>query len=255
MRCSDAFTPALLPPLPSDPSLRLFIIDGNLPAETISCIASHTFSLSIPCLFEPTSIEKSARGQSAFLSGLFTLCTPSAAELLAMAEGVGYALPAAAKERWEGAKGRDRYLTNDRDDDVQQQARTLLSAVRLPTSHSSRYIHLVVKRGSRGVMLASRSLRAGVGEVEVQVRHIHTRPLPSIVSSSGAGDTLCGAMAGRLLQNKGRVGDDIEEVVEAIKEGMRAAELTLMSHRSVSPELTRAKLKEIAHLRAAAGES
>jgi hypothetical protein len=34
-------------------------------------------------------------------------------------------------------------------------------------------------------------------------------------------------------------------VKAAIREGMKAAELTLMSHRSVAPELTRAKLKQM----------
>ena len=248
MECSDAFSPALLPPLPSPSTLKLFIVDGNLPQETITAIAQHAFHHSIPCMWEPTSIEKSERGQPAFLQGLFTLCTPSSAELLAMAERVGYTQAGKRKEKWAGAKGRDRYLSNDEDDAVRQQATALLSAVRPPPAHPSRYIHLVVKRGGRGVLLASRRLTGEGGRVEVEIHDVTTRKLDRVVSTSGAGDTLCGAMAGRLLSNRGRVGDEVREVLQAIKEGMRAAELTLMSHRSVSPELTREKLHQLTQM-------
>ena len=247
MDCSDAFLPPLLPPLPSSPSVRLFIIDGNLPSATISHLAEHAFRHSIPTLFEPVSIEKSARGHTPFLHGLFTLTTPSAAELLAMAERVGYSPPSPPPEKWEGAKGRDRYLSNDADDAVRQQATMLLAAVQVPAQQPSRWVHLVCKRGGRGVMLVSRRVggEGGGGVGQVQVREVRGRRLASIVSSSGAGDTMCGAMASHLLLSDRRVGDDVEGLVRAIEEGMRAAELTLQSHRSVSPQLTRAKLREL----------
>ena len=248
MDCSDAFLPPLLPALPSSPSVRLFVIDGNLPSDTIAFIAQHAAHHSIPTLFEPVSIEKSARGHQPLLQGLFTLTTPSAAELLAMAERVGYA-PPPHKERWAGSKGRDRYLSNEDDDAIRQQAALLLSAIQPAPNHPSRYLHLVCKRGGRGVLLASRRVSGGEGgggKVEVELREVGTRRLDAIVSTSGAGDTLCGAMVGRLLLNEGRVGDDVEGLVEAIREGMRAAELTLQSHRSVSPQLTRQKLQALA---------
>ena len=260
MDASDAFVPALLPPLPTASTLRLFIVDSNLPSETIARIAEHAALLSVPVLWEPTSIEKSARGHGPFLQGRFALSTPSAAELLAMAERVGWAGAAHSDTKAE-LKGRDRYLFNHDDEAIRAQAALLLRAVQAPAptqpggSRPPASVHLVIKRGSRGVLLASRRMvnqraateaRGGRSDEEplVLFTALTTRPLPSIVSSSGAGDTLCGAMAGRLLQSATRVGDDIDELKEAIREGMRAAELTLMSHLSVSPELTRAKLRE-----------
>ena len=233
MRCVDALTPSLLPPLPFVSSLRVAIIDGNLPTATITQLATTFSSHRVPVLFECTSIEKSARGMEAWRSGLVTILTPSAAELLAMAETCGYT---------KSTQGRDAYQHNNDEEALKQQTACLLhSLAALPPSQ---YVHIVVKRGAQGVLLCSQPLSVAV-DPAVQYRRLRGRKLDSVVSTSGAGDTLVGAMVSRLLERGQRVGDDIEAMVEAIEDGMAAAELTLMTHVSLSPLITRDKMRQL----------
>ena len=233
MRCVDALIPSLLPPLPFLSSLRVAVIDGNLPAATITHLATAFASHRVPVVFEPTSIEKSSRGMDAFRNGLFTILTPSAAELLAMAEQCGYA---------KSTEGNDAYLRNDHEEALKQQAACLLhSLAALP---SSRYVHVVVKRGAQGVLLCSQPLSAA-DDPAVQFRRLRGRKLDSVVSTSGAGDTLVGAMVSRLLEHSARVGDDVEAMIQAIEDGMAAAELTLMTHVSVSSAIDINKMRQL----------
>ena len=233
MRCVDALTPSLLPPLPFTPSLRVVVLDGNLPATTITHLATAYSSHRVPIVFEPTSIEKSARGMEAFRSGLLTIITPSAAELLAMAEQCGYQ---------KSTQGRDAYQRNDDEEALKLQAACLLhSLAALPPSQ---YVHIVVKRGAQGVLLCSQPLSAAV-DPAVQFRRLRGRKQDSVVSTSGAGDTLVGAMVSRLLELGQRVGNDVEAMVAAIEDGMAAAELTLMTNVSISPLITREKMAQL----------
>ena len=169
----------------------------------------------------------------AFRSGLITILTPSAAELLALAELCGYK---------KTTQGRDAYQRNDDEEALKQQVACLLhSLAALPPSQ---YVHLVVKRGAQGVLLCSQPLSPAV-DPAVQYRRLRSRKVDRVVSTSGAGDTLVGAMVGRLLEKSQRVGDDVEAMVEAIEDGMAAAELTLMTHVSISPLITRKKMAQL----------
>ena len=233
MQCVDALTPSLLPTLPFASSLRIVIIDGNLPAQSITHLATAFSFHRVPVLFEPTSIDKAVRGMEAFRSGLITIITPSAAELLAIAEHCGYD---------KSTHGRDAYQHNDDEEALKQQAACLLhSLAALP---SAQHVHIVVKRGAHGVLLCSQPLSSAV-DPTVQYRRLRGRKLDTVVSTSGAGDTLVGAMVGRLLEQTQRVGDDLEGMVAAIEDGMAAAELTLMCHVSISPLITREKMGQL----------
>ena len=52
-------------------------------------------------------------------------------------------------------------------------------------------------------------------------------------------------MVSRLLEQSARVGDDVEAMVQAIEDGMAAAELTLMTHVSISPAICRDKMRQL----------
>jgi len=91
------------------------------------------------------------------------------------------------------------------------------------------------------------------------VRHIPTTPLPRIVNTSGAGDTFVGAFSWSLMRqadiaskstssphqlHRVRNGYDIEAIYHAVEYGMSAAEMTLLSPRSVAEEINSATLEE-----------
>lgn len=253
----------------------LIVMDGNIPTELISevCSRSECEGGNIPTFFEPTSIEKSVRIIPSLLKNQVTYISPSAAELLAMTEEIERVVSNKTKTPTPSTTSpqqRDAYEHNHNTNVVESQCRfileTILKNVRQSNARRTiRPVHILLKRGSLGVMVASMlpSSKEKDGDVTISIHHLPIFPLSHIVNTSGAGDTLVGATCAALLTNRfapsassstspssspsspsSANGLNLQHVLEATTFGMRAAELTLLSERSVSPEITRSALRQ-----------
>ena len=118
--------------------------------------------------------------------------------------------------------------------------------------------HLVIKCGERGVIVVMRgsgqskwrsersniygryivSNGSGDGDIVV-LQHFPANDLPpeSIVSVTGAGDTLVGSILGSLVQGS-RGFEDPESLKMIVEDAQAAAVLTLKSEYAVSPSLS-----------------
>jgi sugar/nucleoside kinase (ribokinase family) len=140
---------------------------------------------------------------------------------------------------------------------VETQARSILGAVASVAQGEGRPVnslHIVVKRGAQGVMLASMlpsppaassaataAAAATSAPPQISIRFLPAGRLPSaLVNTSGAGDSCVGAFAWKLIQlgPSACSGEDLGAVARAVAYGMRAAEMTLCSPHSVSQELS-----------------
>lgn len=230
----------------------LVVLDGNVSQAVIEHVSQLAAEQSIPVVFEPTSIEKSVRCMSALLKGHVHFITPSAEETLAMAEALGF-------NQVKIGKNKDAYEHNHDPKLVRAQCEFILSKIHdsyLKAKSTSaqagavyRPVHIISKRGAYGVMIASWFPNNGN---KFSIVDIPAGKLDFIVNTSGAGDTLVGAMNWSLLtqaatkchqQGKSKqhvksfIGYTVEEVVTAVGYGMRAAEMTLQSDKSVNPEI------------------
>lgn len=234
-------------------SAPMLLLDGNLSTEMIAracALAATARPGGVPVLFEPTSLEKCVRGVVPLLDGQITFVTPSAAELQVMAARVAAVLAGAAGADAASVGfqnvSRDAFEHNDSDAAVEAQCCAVLQAVADRAEASGRPlrpVHILLKRGARGAMLAS--LLPGADGVSLA--HLPAGRLPSaLVNTSGAGDTLAGAAAWSLLQQGAAavIGADTKAVMRAVQLGMRAAELTLVSPFSVSPHISAQALEQ-----------
>jgi len=231
----------------------MLLLDGNLPAALVAsacALAASARPGGVPVLFEPTSLEKCVRGVRPLLDGQITFVTPSAAELQVMAVRVAAELAGAAGADAAAAGfqnvSRDAFEHNDSDAAVEAQCCAVLQAIAdraEATERPLRPVHILLKRGARGALVAS--LLPGAGGVSLA--HLPAGRLPSaLVNTSGAGDTLAGAAAWSLLQQGAAavIGADAKAVMRAVQLGMRAAELTLVSPLSVSPHISAQALEQ-----------
>jgi pseudouridine kinase len=235
MSINDIITPDTIP-IEKLKTAELVIIDGNMLQETIFyvCKVCAVNDTPVPVLFECTSVHKCIDCLSAWVHGYITFITPSTAELLAMVEHLGY---------HQSDRGKDAYEKNIHTDLLIQQCQYLLNKI----DHSvKRQIYIILKRGARGVMIACRTENSSI-----VIHHLSAGQVDSIVNTSGAGDSLVGAMSWSLLQRrdnvetKGVLGSSIHDVVMAVRVGMRAAELTLQSQDSVSSDITIQRLSAV----------
>ena len=247
--------------LPLIHSTPLLILDGNISSSLISFACHHASSHSIPVFFEPTSIEKSVRATDEWKRGRVHWISPSAAELLAMAEKVGYQATQ-RNEREErrkskknvGGKEKEKedmeyYQQNSKasEQELIDQCSHLLRHIQWQqegsnTSTSLRFAHIILKRGEKGVLLVSRYASSS----SLSIQRFPARPLSSqqIVNTSGAGDTLVGCVCWKLLDlwekegRRGVVGEKAGHMNIAIPYGMRGAEATLQHAQSINPNIT-----------------
>ena len=240
----DEIQPAHLPPLSALRGAPLVVLDGNVSEVFLAAACERAKQAGVPVVFEPTSIEKCTRIIKPLLQGLVTFVTPSAAELLAMYQRVvaveSAAAQATADNSFLGVK-RDAFEANNTADvsSLESQARAILMAIASRAQRQQRAVppvHLVVKRGKKGAMVASMLPSSS----SIQLRHLSAGPLPVLVNTSGAGDSLVGATCFSLIAQGSAAcaGSDSAALIRAVELGMRAAEMTLASPHSVSQDMT-----------------
>ena len=249
MDVCSILNPSHLPSNLSD--FSLIITDGNISQSLIDATCARAVRANVPVFFEPTSIEKCVRIVPALLRNEVTYLSPSAAELLAIEEEVNKLLG-------EGSAivstARDAYENNHATDAVEKQCQRILASIATRATNERRTlrpVHIVLKRGERGVLIASllpSSSSPSSSSYRIELRHLPIYPLSHVVNTSGAGDTLVGATCWSLihesLSSRSIVqGHDLDAVVRAASFGMRAAELTLGSESSVAPTITPQSLK------------
>lgn len=228
--------------LPSVDAMRtcpVMVVDGNVSPRFLAAACDLAYESNTPVFFEPTSIEKCVRIVPSLLRNRVTFVSPSAAELLAMAESID------AQKVASGVADnrRDAYEHNHSTTAVEAQCRAILHAIATAHARSAspqplRPVHIVLKRGSLGALVASLlPTNDRTSPSRVSIVHLPSRPLQSVVNTSGAGDTLVGATCWALLERAATKGEDINSIVESVHLGMRAAEMTLQAEQSVSPML------------------
>lgn len=198
-------------------SASILAIDGNVPPKSLAWLCAEADRARTAVFFEPTSKAKALRGVAAWSTGLIHFICPNTLELESILGLQGGAAAGASIAHEEG-------LVRD--------ALRRVPAARL---RAGGHFHVILTLGARGVLLGTTSKSE-----TIQMTRLASARVRSVVSTSGAGDTLAGATMWSLLVE----GDsDMRacphaRVVHALGCGMRAARMTLASMSSVSPRIT-----------------
>ena len=242
----------------------LVVADGNPPAAALRRLVALAQQPAqgglggsrVPVWFEPTSVAKARKAlDPGVLPGLDVI-TPNEDELRALASatmGVEDGSDDAAA-LWAGAR--------DEEEGLELACGVVLDAMSAADG-GRRWKHLVVTRGARGVLVASRGPGDELGDGEsdsdsdgdigdfagsaLRLMYLDGEALDDVVNCTGAGDTLVGAMAAYIASGEGADAgspapeDDDgvlpERMWDAAQRGMEAARLTVMSESPVAPEL------------------
>ncbi|KAL7534382.1 hypothetical protein ACHAXR_008542 [Thalassiosira sp. AJA248-18] len=206
----EALTEIPIPSVDELCGVDFLVIDANAPTETVMEAAKNGVKAECKVCFEPTSVPKAKLLSSIEFIECLSYVFPNEDELFAMAEALDDGIES------EGGKEGTGECTNK----IRAAASKLLSIMK------SEKAHIVVTRGSSGVLLASRA-NADLSFMEFPVAD----SIPEIKSSNGAGDTLCGAFIGALLQGAN------EEAATTF--GMKAALLSLdCAEHAISPDVS-----------------
>ena len=205
------------------------LVDGNFAPEVIGAVCSLAHDRGVPVWFEPTSVPKSARIRAPLLAGHVWLVTPNLDELYALTAVLGCAVtpPAASHAH---------HLTDQLDEgSIHRHCQALLAA-------APGLAHIVLKLGAHGAWLVSRpgapyhlpaaaaALSTSAVSASASCVHRVASPSVTVVNTSGAGDSLVGAMLAAAL-----VGRDLRPALAA---GVAAARLTLQFAGNVAPALS-----------------
>jgi pseudouridine kinase len=195
-------------PIPSVEELvgvELLVLDANATPEALLQAAKNGIEAGCRVCLDPTSVPKArllSRSEE-FLRSLHYIF-PNKDELLTMAEESGGGLALVGS------------------DNIHAAASFLLP--RMATDSN-----IIITLGRSGVLLASK-----MSDEPPEFEHFPAESVPEIMSSNGAGDTLCGAFIHALLQGA--------KVDEAVRFGMKAAMLSLdcVEH-AISPAVSSLK--------------
>ncbi|ORY97199.1 Ribokinase-like protein [Syncephalastrum racemosum] len=205
------------------PSLSCF--DGNLSTQAMTDIASTAKEHGIPLFFEPTSIPKSRKvfdHAESVLSGVIRFVSPNDYELKAMSQAALEQLPSRRTPILQRSPSFEKAPAG---------VQALLShAVRL----SNYFPHVITKLGREGCLYVGQT--QGICHVD----YLAAEPVDptAIHSVTGAGDTFVGAVLAHLDKHGGEPEPADAKAWRAIlKQGQRAAVLTLQSSLAVSPRI------------------
>jgi len=180
----------------------IIVFDANPPIEILIKTAECAVKMGVKVCFEPTSVPKASIIPDTFLSCL-TYTLPNIDELYAMSKY-------------------DQSINK-----VEENDSDTISNIKLATSDLLKKMHpdgafVIVTMGANGVLLASKDDR------NTLYQHFPAEEGIDVQNSTGAGDTLCGAFVGALL--------DGHDEVKAVKIGMNAALKSVMCpNKTISP--------------------
>jgi sugar/nucleoside kinase (ribokinase family) len=191
---------------------------------------------------EPTSVPKAmefARHEEGRLLSCVTFASPNVEELLALADG------------WSSSPEDVLLLMEEHGfPTIQSIASRLLERMncRHERAENNKNVdssaHLLITMGAKGVLLASKrpDPDSRTRSFTLSFEHFPAPKNVKVENATGAGDTLAGAFVHSILKesnkNHSKNGIDQRLVVKSVKEGMKAALLTLQcSHRTISPNV------------------
>jgi pseudouridine-5'-phosphate glycosidase/pseudouridine kinase len=227
------------------PSIRVMCFDGNYIAAPM--LRQHVQTCQergIVTLFEPTSDVK-APGILALLEGRgnetplapLDFITPNRSELRALFQACRKAgVPSTST--WRPIQ----VTSGDSDGDgaipaLPADVTEELLASQLPAILERVSNHVILKMGSEGCLAVQRV----EGEAAYQWAHLPAPRVDGVVSVTGAGDSMVGALAAGLAAHGGRLGGQFlpfPTLLRLAEVAMRASTLSLHSERAVSPRIT-----------------
>jgi pseudouridine-5'-phosphate glycosidase/pseudouridine kinase len=196
--------------------------DGNIEYEYLEYISKYCIENNVPLLFEPTSVFKSMK--------VYQL-NP---ELL---KAVKYITP----DAFEAKKMRDFYYSLGLKSQLQNHEIHYINGLESESESMLTLLnvfdHVILKCGWRGVLVGSSDGIQGipVGNKRWSITHLEPNNADDVVSVTGAGDTLVGVLVAGISK---REAVTHKELVQIVKKGMNAAELTIQSSLAVSPLIT-----------------
>lgn len=216
----------------------LVVLDGNVPSRSIEYVANLCAEHETPVWFEPTSVAKSIRAQQAWCKGQIHFVSPSELELVAMARGLGFSGTVATT------------ISNT-------QIRALCHYLFIMVLGATKPVHIVVKRGAEGVMVATLNSRissngqwvSGGYPNGVSFMGMPAVPAQVVRSTNGAGDTLVGATVWTLCRlnerpdTKSQFAGTRLDLQKAILHGICAATSSVESEYAVSPQISPKNLR------------
>ncbi len=255
-------------------SARLAVADGNLSAEAFAALAEACARHRVPLLFEPTSVAKAALPVKAHALPRVAILKPNLKELAQLVWVLqgrhGHGL------RPEEEEGRLERRMEEAEDAlgvgeslgagtvvgvVRPALELVLRAMRAPPQEGgggagwaggwAGQKHVLVTLGAHGLVwgrgpaAAEASPSSGDGEGGeddggVEATFFPARPVSDMADCTGAGDTLVAAVAGALVQGRGRGGG----MEGAIRLGMAAARRSVQAVEAVPRDLSFAALGE-----------
>jgi pseudouridine-5'-phosphate glycosidase/sugar/nucleoside kinase (ribokinase family) len=210
--CADTsiFSEIVSPSIDILKTAQIIVIDANPPLhvllETVQRAAQH----GVEVFFEPTSVAKAriAAADDSFMSRL-ACAFPNTDELVAMS----------LDNQLDG-----RHVSLEMIKDL---AARVLNRMRPDKAL------LVVTMGEQGVLLATRDGSGATVSPKIQLFPAVSNL--KVVNATGAGDSLCGAFVYSYLQGR--------SITEAIENGVRAAEVSLGSAKTISPNISNCLLE------------
>lgn len=215
MDCMDHVTPSLV--MEHADTIRsspLVVVEANMSVETIHSVCMLCNEVNVPVLYEPTAVQKACRVVTAGVHSLVKYATPNLAELVAIYKGIVHSGKIDIEDVHD--------LTRE------EKLSRCLQHIPAVVNHIP---NLYIKLGCDGVVVAQKdaSTRKGYSVWHYQAASDHLLPV-NVVSVSGAGDSFVGTLASSIIK---RCPTDI-----AIKSGLRAAYMSLLSEAAISENIS-----------------
>jgi sugar/nucleoside kinase (ribokinase family) len=228
MKACDEITPVTIDNNASAlASAHLVVLDANVSPATIDRACEVCSKHNVPVWFEPTGVAKSVRILNAIRRQQVTFISPSENELYAIAAAldvsIGTDTPASSAP----------HATFD-------------APLQVLADHKLPYVILTI--GARGVLISAYCTDTSNIPMQLPgmrlphhirikrnhvIVHIEALQLPSIVNTSGAGDSLVGGCVWALGARE-QLSLGLQSVARSVQCGIGAAAITLQSDQSVS---------------------
>mmetsp|Transcript_25439 Transcript_25439/g.61281 ORF Transcript_25439/g.61281 Transcript_25439/m.61281 type:complete len:369 (+) Transcript_25439:109-1215(+) len=224
---------------------KLVAVDANVPEDTLQFLCERIEAKGNQAVFyEPTSLEKSVRGINMWKKGLIHMMSPNAMELNAMAKML--------KTQSSRVRSNQKFsFVSKQELGTKIVSRQLLDDLltmfqEIPNMKRNNCYHIIVTRGKYGVLLASLE-NCRQQKKTISLYKVSSVPVPSIVTTSGAGDTLAGATIWWLVNRGSKHVPSLQRcpselLAKALHIAVKAASMTLQSESSVSEKLNSKRL-------------
>lgn len=185
------------------------VLDANVTRETQMRVGVMCAEHKIPLWYEPVGVAKSVRCVPLLQQGYIQYISPNVDELVAIAHAMHIEVPVGISSVHFSTPSSD--------------YRPLAKSLRMVMKACPNLLAIVLTIGARGVLLACRETPK---QDLVEVIHYPAIQVPVVENTSGAGDTMVGAIVAQLLRGV--------TIQNSIPFGIAASSLTLLSPANVS---------------------